>query len=101
MNTYIYIYIPLIHNARFHEINSLLHSIATAISDTIPTTIATAIASNLTLKLDAMTREEERVSVINIHQATARRPDLETRVNTHIKAEVNQSEGRRRIRYHS
>ena len=51
------------------------------------------------LWLDATTHEEERVSVINIHLAvaTARRPDLERRGNTHIKAEMNQSEGRRRI----
>ena len=30
-------------------------------------------------------------------QATARRPDLQRRVNTHIQAEMNKSEGRRRI----
>jgi len=47
--------------------------------------------------LDAMTREGERISIINIHQATARRPDLQRRVNTQIQAETNKSEGRRRI----
>jgi len=48
------------------------------------------------LWLDAMTHEGERISIINIHQATARRLDLERRVNTHIQAEMKQSEGRRR-----
>jgi len=33
----------------------------------------------------------------SIHQATARRPDLQRRMNTHIQAERNKSEGRRRI----
>jgi len=47
--------------------------------------------------LDAMTHEGEHVSIINIHQAAARRPDLQRRVNTHIQAEMNKSEGRRRI----
>jgi len=49
------------------------------------------------LWLDAMTHEEERISIINIHQATARRPDLQNRVNTHIQAEINKLEGHRRI----
>jgi len=49
------------------------------------------------LWLDAITHEGERISIINIHQATARRPDLQRRVNTHIQAEINKSEGRRRI----
>ena len=43
--------------------------------------------------LDAMTHEGERISIINIHQATARRPDLQRRVNTHIQAELKRSEG--------
>ena len=30
--------------------------------------------------------EGERINIINIHQATARRPDLQRRVNTHIQA---------------
>ena len=34
---------------------------------------------------------------MNMHQATARRPDLQRRVNTHIQAEINKSEGRQRI----
>jgi len=49
------------------------------------------------LWLDAMTHEGERISIINIHQATARRLDLQRRVNTHIQAEMNKSERRRRI----
>jgi len=49
------------------------------------------------LWLDAMTHEGERISIINIHQATARRPDPQRRVNTDIQAEMNMSEGRRRI----
>ena len=49
------------------------------------------------LWLDAITHEGERISIINIHQATARRPDLQRRVNTQIQAEMNKSEGRRRI----
>ena len=36
--------------------------------------------------LDVMTHEGERISTINIHQATARQPDLQKRVNTHIQA---------------
>jgi len=56
------------------------------------------MAHGLVLWLDAMTHEGERISIINIHQATARRPDLQRRVNhTHIQAEMNTSEGRRRI----
>jgi len=47
--------------------------------------------------LDVMTHEGERISFINIHQATARRLDLQRRVNTHIQAEMKKSEGRRRI----
>ena len=46
---------------------------------------------------DAMTHEGERVSIINIHQATARRLDLQKRSNTHTQAEMNKSEGRRKI----
>ena len=44
-----------------------------------------------------MTHKGEHISIINIHQATARRPDLQRRVNTHIQAEMNKSEGWRRI----
>ena len=44
-----------------------------------------------------MTHEGERISIININQAKARRLDLQKRVNTHIQAEMNKSEGRRRI----
>ena len=55
------------------------------------------MAHGRVLWLDAMTHEGERISIINIHQATARRPDLQKRVNTHIQAEKNKSEGRRRI----
>jgi len=49
------------------------------------------------LWLNAMTHEGERISIINIHQAIARLPDLQRRVNTHIQAEMNKSEGWRRI----
>jgi len=49
------------------------------------------------LWLDVMMHKGERISIINIHQATARRPDLQRRVNTHIQAEMNKSEGRQRI----
>jgi endonuclease/exonuclease/phosphatase family metal-dependent hydrolase len=49
------------------------------------------------LWLDVMTHEGERISIINIHQATARRPDLQRRVNAHIQAKMNKSERRRRI----
>jgi len=55
------------------------------------------MAHECVLWLDAMTHEGERTSIINIHQATARRPDLQRRMNTHIQAEMNKSEGRRRI----
>jgi len=41
-----------------------------------------------------MTHEGERISVINIHQATAGRSDLQRRVNTHIQAEMQKSVGR-------
>ena len=44
-----------------------------------------------------MTHEGERISIVTIHQTTARRLDLQRRVNTHIQAEMNKSEGRRRI----
>jgi len=46
--------------------------------------------------LDA-THEGERTSIIDIHQATARRPDLQRRVHTHIQAEIKKSGVRRRI----
>jgi len=49
------------------------------------------------LWLDAMMHEGKRISIINIHQATARRLDHQSRVNTHIQAEMTKSEGRRRI----
>jgi len=55
------------------------------------------MAHGRVLCLDVMTHEGERISIINIHQATARRPDLQRRVNTHIQAEMNKSQGRRRI----
>ena len=55
------------------------------------------MAHGRVLWLDAMTHEGERISIINIHQATARRPDLQKRMNTHIQAEMNKSDGRRRI----
>jgi hypothetical protein len=55
------------------------------------------MAHGRVLWLDAMMHEGERISIINIHQATARRLDLQRRVNTHIQAEMNKSEGRRRI----
>jgi len=55
------------------------------------------MAHGRVLWLDAMTHKEERISIINIHQTTARQPDLQRRVNTHIQAEMNKSEGRRRI----
>jgi len=55
------------------------------------------MAHGRVLCLDAMTHEGERISIINIHQATARRPDLQRRVNTHIQAEMNKSGGRQRI----
>jgi len=49
------------------------------------------MAHGRVLGLDAMTHEGERNSIINIHQATARRPDLQRRVSTHIQAEMNKS----------
>jgi len=55
------------------------------------------MAHGRVLWLDAMTHEGERIPIINIHQATSKRPDLHRRVNTHIQAEMNKSEGRRRI----
>ena len=55
------------------------------------------MAHGRVLWLDAMTHEGESVRIINMYQATARRPDLQKRVNTHIQAEINKSEGRRRI----
>jgi len=55
------------------------------------------MAHGRVLWLDAMTHEGEHISIIDIHQATARRPDLQRCVNTHIQAEMNKSEGRRRI----
>jgi len=55
------------------------------------------LAHGRVLWLDTMTHEGERMSIINIHQATARRPDLQRHVNTHIQAEMDKSEGQRRI----
>jgi len=59
------------------------------------------MAHGRVLWLDAMTHEGERISIINIHQATARRPDLQRCVNTHIQAELkkvrNEKVRRRRI----
>ena len=49
------------------------------------------------LQLDAVTHEGEHISIMNFHQVTAGRPDLQRRVNTHIQAEMNNSDGRRRI----
>jgi len=46
---------------------------------------------------DAMAHEGERISIFNIRQATAKRPDLRTRVHTHIQAEMKRSEEHRRI----
>jgi len=40
-----------------------------------------------------MTHGGERFSIINIHQTTARRPDLQKRMNTHIWAGMKKSEG--------
>jgi len=48
------------------------------------------MAHGRVLWLNAMTHEGERIIIINIHQATARRLDLQRRVNTHIQAEMNQ-----------
>jgi len=55
------------------------------------------MAHERVLWLDAMTHEGERISIIDIYQATARGQDLQRRVNTHIQAEMKKSEGRRRI----
>ena len=44
------------------------------------------------LWFDVMTHEGERISIINIHQATSRRLDLQRRVNTHIQAEMNKAD---------
>jgi len=55
------------------------------------------MAHGRVLWLDVMTHEVKRISIINIHQATAKRPDLQRRVNTQIQAEMKKSEGRRRI----
>ena len=55
------------------------------------------MAHGRVLCLDVMTHEGKRFSIINIHQATAKRPDLQRCVNTHIQAEMKKSEGRRRI----
>jgi len=46
------------------------------------------MAHGRVLWLDSMTHEGERISITNIHQATARRPDLQRLVNTHIQAEM-------------
>jgi len=51
----------------------------------------------LILWLSSFTHEGARISIVNIHQATTRRPDLQRRVNTHIQAQMKKSEGRRRI----
>ena len=50
------------------------------------------------LWLDAMTHEGERIGIINIHQATARRPGLQRRVHTHIQVEMKKLERRPRRR---
>jgi len=55
------------------------------------------MAHGLVWLLGAMTHEGERISIINIHQARGRRPDLQRRVNTHIQAEMKTSDGRWRI----
>jgi len=55
------------------------------------------MAHGRVLWLDAMTHKGERISIINILQETARLPDLQRCVNTHIQAEMNKSDGRRRI----
>ena len=51
------------------------------------------IAHRRVLWLDVITHLEARISILNIHQAAARRPG----VKTHIQAEMNKSEGRRSI----
>jgi len=55
------------------------------------------MAHGRVLWLHVMTHEEGRISIIDVHQATARQPDLHRCVNTHIQAEMHKSEGRRRI----
>ena len=55
------------------------------------------MAHGRVLWLDAMTHDEEHISIIYIHQATARRPYLQRRANSHIQAGMQKSEGRRRI----
>ena len=55
------------------------------------------MAHGRVLCLDAMTHEGERNIIVNIHQATTKRPDLQRLVNTHIQAEIQKSQGRRRI----
>jgi len=55
------------------------------------------MAHGRVLGLDAMTHDGERISIINLYQATARRLDLQRSVNTHTQAKMNKSEGRRRI----
>jgi len=56
------------------------------------------MAHGLVLWLDTMTHEGERTSIIKIHQATARRLDLQRRgVNTQIQAEMKNLEERWRI----
>ena len=55
------------------------------------------MAHGRVLWLNVMTHEVKRISIINIHQATAKRPDCQRRVNIHIQAEMSKSEGRRRI----
>jgi len=48
------------------------------------------------LWLDARMHEKEHIGVNNFHQATARWPDFQRRVNTHIQAEVHESEGQQK-----
>ena len=56
------------------------------------------MAHALVLWLDTITYEGERISIIKIHQATARRLDLQRRgVNTQIRAEMKNLEERWRI----
>ena len=56
------------------------------------------MAHALVLWLDTITYEGERISIIKIHQATARRLDLQRRgVNTQIQAEMKKLEERWRI----
>jgi len=55
------------------------------------------IAHRNVLWLDVMTHEGERICINNIHQATARRLSFQRRVNTHIQAKMEKSEGQRKI----